>query len=326
MTDIWKNSPKIGKRLAQVESILTATLSDSAFPLAAETKKLVLSGGKMLRPAFVIMGSGFGKHGRRAPDVGRIHHIAAAIELIHTASLIHDDIIDQADIRRGIPTLHTRFGTTNAILAGDWLFSRSFRLVADYADPKSVRVLARFVGSVCSAEISQDLAKFSFSTSKRNYLRTIAGKTAALFSLSLHVGASEAKAEAAVVQELGRTGYDIGMAFQIIDDILDYESDDKTLRKPVGNDIKEGLCTLPLIFAVRNNGAALRPLLQKEAMDDETVTKILAAVSETGALDQARSVARQFTVRARADIARLPSCEAKDDLISAAEYLLTRTY
>lgn len=316
----------IGKQLAKVESILTETLSDSSFPLAAQTKELVLSGGKMLRPAFVLIGAGFGKQRKRAADMDRIAHIAASIELIHVASLIHDDILDQADKRRGVATLHTRFGTTNAILAGDWLFSRSFRLVADYADKKSARILARFVGSVCSAEIHQDLGKFTFSTSRRDYLRTIAGKTAALFSLALHVGASEAKADIILTQALRRAGYDIGMAFQIIDDILDYESDDKTLRKPVGNDIKEGLCTLPLIFAMKKDEAALRPFLREESMDDRTVARIVKAVSDSGALEQAREVARHFTARARKEINALPSCEAKDDLISATEKLLTRTY
>ncbi|HOI22989.1 MAG: polyprenyl synthetase family protein [Spirochaetia bacterium] len=325
MTDIWKNSPRLGKRLDRVEGLLAETLSDPGFPLAEATKRLVFSGGKMLRPAFVIIGSGFGPKGKGPSSEDKIHHIAAAVELIHTASLVHDDIIDDAAIRRGTSTLHTDFGTTNAILAGDWLFSRSFRLVADYADLKSARVLARFVGGICAAEIGQDLGKFGFSTSKRSYLRTIAGKTAALFSLSLHVGASEAKADPLVIQALRRTGYDIGMAFQIIDDILDYESDDKTLRKPVGNDIKEGLCTLPLILALKKDESSLRPLLGKP-MDDRKISEILRIVLATGALDEARSIAQRFTARARVEIERLPSCPAKQELMNASEALLQRRY
>lgn len=325
MTDIWKNSPRLGKRLDRVEGLLAETLGDPGFPLAEATKRLVFSGGKMLRPAFVIIGSGFGPKGKGPSSEDKIHHIAAAVELIHTASLVHDDIIDDAAIRRGTSTLHTDFGTTNAILAGDWLFSRSFRLVADYADLKSARVLARFVGGICAAEIGQDLGKFGFSTSKRSYLRTIAGKTAALFSLSLHVGASEAKADPLVIQALRRTGYDIGMAFQIIDDILDYESDDKTLRKPVGNDIKEGLCTLPLILALKKDESSLRPLLGKP-MDDRKISEILRIVLATGALDEARSIAQRFTARARVEIERLPSCPAKQELMNASEALLQRRY
>ncbi len=327
MNAIWNDCPTIAARLAEVEAILEDSLRDPAYPLAAETKELVLSGGKMLRPAFVLIGAGFGQSERKPKAAGgKIAHIAAAVELLHVASLIHDDIIDQADVRRGIPSLHGRFGTTNAILAGDWLFSRSFRLAADYAGVKSSRALARFVGAICSAEIGQDLSKFSFSTTRRGYLRTIAGKTAALFSLSLHVGASEAKAGAALTQALRRAGYDIGMAFQIIDDILDYESDGETLRKPVGNDLKEGLLTLPLILALRKEGAALRPLLAKERLDDAAIALILKTVADSGALDEARLIAASFTDRARREIGRLPACPARDDLVAITESLLTRKY
>jgi len=326
MTDFWKDSPLLGKRLAEVESILLDTVSDPTYPLSEDTKRLVLSGGKMLRPALVLIGSGFGKQATRKANKDRIAHIAAAIELLHTATLVHDDILDKADVRRGVPALHATFGTTNAILAGDWMFSRSFRLVADHADAKSARILARFVGTVCSAEINQDLGKFSFSTSRRNYLKTIAGKTAALFSLSLHIGASEAKADLVVTQALRRAGYDMGMAFQIIDDILDYESDDKTLKKPVGNDIREGLCTLPLILALQTNADILKPLLAAGSMDDRKVTRILRIVSDTGSLEKAREVARHFTARARKEINALPECAARENLAAATENLLARTY
>ncbi|MCX7028370.1 MAG: polyprenyl synthetase family protein [Spirochaetes bacterium] len=311
MTDFWNGSPAMGKKLAEVESILISTIDDPAYPLAEETKALVLSGGKMLRPAFVLIGAGFGAGKRSGGRSKKIPHIAAAVELLHTATLIHDDILDDADFRRGTPALHTKFGTVDAILAGDWLFSSCFRLMADYADAKSARILSRFVGAICSSEIRQDLGKFTFSTSKREYLRTIAGKTAALFSLSLHVGASEAKADVAVTQALRRAGYDIGMAFQIIDDILDYESDDLTLKKPVGNDLKEGLCTLPLIFALEEAPGGLKPLLGAGRMDDARVALILDRVRETKGLDRAREVARSFTARARKEIGTLPDYEAK---------------
>ncbi len=339
MTDFWNHSPALASQLARVESILADSVSDPAFPLASQTREVVLSGGKMLRPAFVLIGAGFGRKRRGVgPAIGaaagtaagaeaeRIAHIAAAVELIHAASLIHDDIIDQADIRRGLPSLHTRFGITNAILAGDWLFARSFRLVADHADTKSGRVLSRFVGSVCAAEIRQDLGKFRFATSRRDYLRTIAGKTAALFSLSLHVGAAEAGATPAVIQSLRRAGYDIGMAFQIIDDILDYESDGTTLRKPAGNDLKEGLCTLPLILALQNRGSELRPLLAKSGMDDANVARIVRIVAESGGLEQARQIAARFSDRAHAELERLPPCQARDELVAATDALLARRY
>jgi heptaprenyl diphosphate synthase len=342
LTDFWKKSPRLEVFLAEVESILDETTNDPTFPLSAETKQLVLSGGKMLRPALVSIGAGFGKQcktiRKENPKVNgksnilsgsrgnRIACIAAAIEILHTATLIHDDVLDNADLRRGTRTLHTTFGTTNAILAGDWLFSRSFRLVADNASTENARILSRLVGTVCSAEIHQDLDKFKFDTRRRDYMRTIAGKTAALFALSLHVGASETGTNPIVSQALRRTGYDLGMAFQIMDDILDYESDSNTLRKPVGNDIKEGLCTLPLIFAMETDKALIEPLLKKRPFTDEKVMEILSQVEASGGLSKSRAVAHRFTDRAHHEIASLPDVPARRDLSDLVDRLLVRTY
>jgi heptaprenyl diphosphate synthase len=314
-------------KLAEVEKILVQALDDPSYPLSEETQALILSGGKMLRPAFVIMGAEFGPTRKAKASAAKVPYIAAAVELLHTATLIHDDILDNADTRRGIPALHTKFGTVNAILAGDWLFSRSFRLIADWADQRSSRVLARFVGTVCSAEIHQDLGKFLFSNSRREYLRTIAGKTAALFSLALHVGSFEAGADPIVTQALRRSGYDIGMAFQIIDDILDYESDDTTLKKPVGNDIREGLCTLPLTFALDIDPSIKTLLLSAgKNMNDSLVRSVVEKVSETGALDKARIVAKNFTLRARKEIDALPARKAKTEFSLLCDKLLARTF
>ncbi len=328
MTDFWNDTPRLQKLLSEVESIIVENLGDPGYPLAAQTQALILSGGKMLRPAMVLMASGFGTTSKNSQTRRKIANIAAAIEILHTATLIHDDILDDADVRRGIPSLHTKFGTANAILAGDWMFSRSFRLVADFAQAKSARILARFVESVCSAEIRQDLGKFNFSTTRRDYIRTIAGKTAALFSLALHVGAAEAKVSPIVTQRLRRAGYDIGMAFQIIDDILDCESDDLTMKKPTGNDLKEGLCTLPLIHAMEDTAAArkLKPYLSARPIGDAEVSAILDIINACGALEKARTSARRFTARARKEIAALPSCPARDELALLTEKLLTRTY
>lgn len=328
MTEFWKESPLMAGKLAEVEAILIRALTDPSYPLQGQTKELVLSGGKMLRPAFVILGSQFGPPRKAKAAARKIPHIAAALELLHTATLVHDDVLDNAEFRRGIPALHTKFGTVNAILAGDWLFSRSFRLVAEWADQKSARILARFVGQVCSAEINQDIGKFSFSVSRRGYLRTIAGKTAALFSLALHVGAYEAGCDPILTQTLRRAGYDIGMAFQIIDDILDYESDRATLKKPVGNDLREGLCTLPLTFAMERD-PSLRPLLAKAGkagMTDDLVESVVRRVAESGALGKAKDVALGFTARARKEISDLPDGPAKREFTRLCDQLLARTY
>lgn len=332
MTDFWNDSPRLEAALAGVESIITEILRDPAFPLWRETSRIVLSNGKMLRPGMVLIGAGFGSSrgrgatpGRDAARDERIAHIAAAIELLHAATLVHDDILDAADTRRGESTLHPRFGATNAVLAGDWLFARCFRLVADHADARSARVLARLVGTICAAEVRQDLAKFNYSTSVRGYLRTIAGKTAALFALALHVGAAEAKAPPLVVQRLRRVGYNLGMAFQIIDDVLDYGGDGLAIGKPAGNDVKEGLATLPLICALRADRDGIMPLLERARLDDAGVDLVVRAVVASGGVDQARAMAATFTARARRELARLPARPERDELALLVDRLLSRT-
>ncbi|HOX32427.1 MAG TPA: polyprenyl synthetase family protein [Spirochaetales bacterium] len=334
MNDFWKASPELGGRLEGILALMDESLRSPGFPLAEEVSGIVRANGKLLRPALLVIGSRFGKAGARV-DEARVDALAAAVELLHVATLIHDDVIDEAELRRGRPTLHTRFGQKEAVLAGDWLFSRCFRLAAESAGPGNAQALARLIGAICAAEIEQDLGARRYSTSVRRYYRTIAGKTAALFSLALHAGAAEAKAPARTAQALRRAGYDIGMAFQIIDDILDCESSPGELRKPVGSDLREGLCTLPLIHALRaERGApALRPLLERLAAAPKggsesgtLVAEILALIAESGGIELSRRAARLFTERAQAEIATLPALPARAELEALAARLLDRAY
>lgn len=330
MTQYWKDFPDIADFLGNVENLILNLLDRNAFPLKRELGGLVESGGKMLRPALVYVGAEFGLSRARkrwtAKQKEKMVNIAAAIELLHTATLIHDDILDRAASRRGIPTLHTRLGSTNAILAGDWLFSRTYHIIAKYVHPSRAVLLSDFVSAICKAEINQDLAKFSFSSSRRGYLQTIAGKTAALFSLALHIGASESGCSVLHTQALRRTGYNLGMAFQIIDDILDYESSAEELKKPVGNDIREGLCTLPLIYALREDGEHIRPLLSEIRGNPASVDRILSLVMRTEAIDRARADAAHYTRLAHAEIARLPEGAPRQDLERIVNSLLVRKY
>ncbi len=327
MTDFWKDSPALAARLERVLAVIGETVDDRGFPLREAVAAAAESNGKLLRPALLLIGSSFG----RGADPIRIEKLAAAIELLHVATLFHDDIIDEAPVRRGLPSLYASVGVKKAVLSGDWLFSRCFLLSSESAMPENAKGLARLIAAVCSAEISQDLSKFSYSASVRSYLRTIAGKTAALFSLALHAGATEAKAGAQVAQTLRRAGYDIGMAFQVIDDILDFESEEDVLRKPVGKDIAEGLCTLPLIYAIEADGPGMAAILAPGGSGGEPVSLEAAAAAaaraaELGGLDRARADARRFTTRAQREISRLPASTAREDLARLAERLLRRAY
>jgi heptaprenyl diphosphate synthase len=324
--EYWKDSPALEERLERVAAVIAETIDSPGFPLRKAVADAAATGGKLLRPALLLIGSDFGK----SVDVAKIETLAAAMELLHVATLAHDDIIDEAPVRRGKPSLHASVGTKEAILAGDWLFSRCFLLAAQSADSENARGLARLIAAICSAEISQDMAKFEYSESVRGYFRTIAGKTAALFSLSLYAGASEAKASRADRQALRRAGYGIGMAFQIIDDILDFESDAEVMRKPVGRDIAEGLCTLPLIYALRADEVAMRAALGRVAAGgverEEAAREAAALATALGGAEKAREDARRYTARALGEIDRLPRSQARDELALIAERLLHRSY
>lgn len=343
MSGFWSDSPELGARLDRVLDIIDASLRAPGFPLTDPVSAIARANGKLLRPSLLIIGSRFGPKGRGDGEA-RIDRLAAAVELLHIATLIHDDIIDEADFRRGVPTIHTSHGAKEAVLAGDWLFSRCFSLASESAGPGNAGELARLVSAICVAEIGQDLGRRGYSTSIRRYYRTIAGKTAALFSLALHAGAAEAKAPPRVATTLRRAGYDIGMAFQVIDDILDYESSEGVVRKPVGRDLAEGLCTLPLIYALRAEHAlpaaeqGLSELLGALSVErqessssageasEKAIAAIISRVATLGGLARSREAARRFTARAQAEIARLPELPARDELASLAARLLTREY
>lgn len=320
MTDFWSGIPDIPARLDAVRSRMKAVVGEERFPLADAIDRLIDANGKMLRPAFLIMAGRFGKKPKDLTD------LAAAIELLHIATLIHDDVIDDAETRRGVATIHSLHGTKEAVLAGDWLFSRCFRLASEASSPENARLLAALIGALCSEEIHQDRERFTWPASERNYLRKISGKTAALFSLALRAGAIEAKSNTRVVSALTRAGYATGMAFQIMDDILDYESSEGAMRKPVARDIREGLCTLPLILALRLEPDRLRPLLGTSRPEDAELEAIVNVVRECGAMDSARAMARRYTDRAMRELSRLPKGSPRDELRLAVERLLSRTH
>ncbi len=320
MTDFWNGIPDIPARLDAVRARMKLVVGSDRFPLAHAVERLIDANGKMLRPAFLIMAGRFGKRPKDLTD------LAAAIELLHIATLIHDDVIDEADTRRGVPTLHALYGHKDAVLSGDWLFSRCFRLASESSSPQNARLLAALIGALCSEEIHQDLERFAWPVSQRNYLRKIAGKTAALFSLALRAGAVETKTSISNIATLTRAGYATGMAFQIMDDVLDYESSSGAMRKPVAKDVREGLCTLPLILAMRAAPTQIKPLLGSSKPGDDAIESIVALVRDSGALDGSRAIASHYTDRAMLEISRLPKGSARDDLHATVERLLLRKF
>lgn len=322
MSDLWRDSPSIRAALDAVRTTLAGELAAAGPELAAPLSELGAADGKMLRPALLVIASWFG-----TPDADKIRRMAAAMEMFHLATLVHDDVIDNAQLRRRRPTLHSRRGTRTAVLIGDYLFSRSFLVAAERIAKPNVQRLASVVAHVCASEIAQSHDLYRPSTSIRRYLRRITGKTAALFAASCHLGASESGCPPAVAQALTRTGYDIGMAFQIVDDILDLSGDPDRLGKPVGQDLRDGIFTLPVVHALRRDGAGLGRILGclKARGSRRRVDEAAAAVRSLGGVEQAQRDADRYTSRALREIGRLPAGEGKRLLVQMAEALRSRT-
>ena len=333
----WNDYPTVERDLTRVAQIVRESVQSASPRLRDALSELVGRRGKMLRPAFVVLAARLRRSGSRGlfrtggrafgptrelPD--KIYRMAAAVEILHLATLVHDDIVDDADERRGGAALHRLYGSRDAALMGDYLFSTCFSLVAGYGTMENAQVIASGVSRICEAEIVEAEASGPDEVSLRAYLRRIAGKTALLFALSFHVGASEHDVDAADLRRLRRMGYDIGMGFQIIDDILDLTGDRNRLGKPAGNDLKQGILTAPVILALdRDEDRKLWWIL---AADSPDVAAVVEAVEERGGLTRARALARVYTERALREAEYLPEGEVRDTLVSTARRLLERDY
>jgi heptaprenyl diphosphate synthase len=321
MMRFWEDQPELSRELEMVrDAILLRSASDDP-DVRTALGQLLASSGKMLRPAFVLLASRFG-----TPDVDRMIRIAAAVEMLHMATLVHDDIIDAAPLRRGVATLQALRGPRTAVLVGDWLFASCFSLIADLAGSENGRVLSRLVARICGSEISQSSDKFVLHTSVRRYLRRIAGKTAALFALAFHVGAVESSCDEKHVSSLRRLGYNLGMGFQIIDDVLDFEEAGTETGKLTGGDLAGGIYTLPTILALQSDDGELARALRRRPRSRRGLARAAALITQRGGLAGARTLAGRHTERSRREICRLPDGDARRILETVAEKLLRRTY
>ncbi|MCX7655275.1 MAG: polyprenyl synthetase family protein [Treponemataceae bacterium] len=323
MLSFFKNYPALAADLEVVQGRILEVCSSSN-PLIQEAVKVLFDNqGKMLRPALLIIGSWYGKE----PEREKIINLSAALELLHVATLVHDDVIDDAPLRRGNPTVHSRFGQKDAVLVGDFLLSRCFILASEYTSPENARYIARAMSVICSMEIEQDTHRFQPSLSIRSYLRNIIGKTTILFGSALFVGASESKAPRRIQEILRRIGYNLGMAFQIIDDILDYTGEPEVIKKPRGSDLRSGIVTLPLILALhKDKTGMLHQLVAPDRFEKSDPLEIIELCEKLGGIEEARHVAHSYTQRALSLIDTLPPGMPTPMLRELTTQLLYRKY
>jgi heptaprenyl diphosphate synthase len=319
MISYWNDFPGISEALERVSDIIRSS-SESRNPIISDGLTELFNGnGKLLRPGLFFMSAQFGKIRKKH------YQLAAALEMLHMATLIHDDVIDDSPLRRGLPAVHTRFGKRDAVLIGDYLLSRCLLLTAEYTSPPNALNLARLISIICTMEIEQNNDRFRSNISLRNYLRKIMGKSALLFSLACYTGAYEAKASREICERLRRIGYNIGIAFQIVDDILDYAGDQDLVRKPLGNDITAGLITLPVICSLSlDSSGTLQNIFSRDTFNAEEGTTIFSLVRRSGGVEAAGGYAKNYTNRALREISALPSGINRDMLETLTRRLLIR--
>ncbi|MDR7238676.1 heptaprenyl diphosphate synthase [Neobacillus drentensis] len=279
------------------------------------------AGGKRIRPVFVLLAGKFGNY-----DIHVMKNVAVALELIHMASLVHDDVIDDADLRRGQPTVKSKWDNKIAMYTGDFVFALAIELMTNIGNPLAHKILANTIVEVSVGEIQQIKDKYRFNQNLRDYLRRIKRKTALLIAVSCQLGAIAADVEESIHKKLYRFGYYVGMSYQIIDDILDFTSTEKELGKPAGGDLLQGNVTAPALYAMENN--QIRKEIEKvhEKMEPSEITKIISLIKQSGAIEKSFTLSDLYLQKALAELNGLPVTKAKKTLNDIAKVIGRRKF
>jgi octaprenyl-diphosphate synthase len=297
--------------------------SEHAPRIPEVTAHLVGAGGKRLRPMLTLAAA------RMCGYHGHYHvHLAATVEFIHTATLLHDDVVDESQQRRGRPTANLLWDNKSSVLVGDYLFSRSFQLMTETGNMDVLRILSDASATIAEGEVLQMTAAQDLATDERIYLQVVRGKTAALFSAATQVGGVIAGAPEAHVQALFEYGDALGVAFQIVDDLLDYQGQSAATGKNVGDDFRERKLTLPVIKAVARADAEERAFwvrtIEKGKQIDGDLDTALALLEKHGALEETKQEALAWAAKAKAALATLPPHDIRDMLDDLADYVVER--
>jgi octaprenyl-diphosphate synthase len=313
----------IADDMAAVDEVIARRL-DSGVPLVGEVSRYIVSaGGKRLRPALLLLVCG-------ALDYRGTQrfNLAAVVEFIHTATLLHDDVVDESTLRRGRPTANENFGNPASVLVGDFLYSRAFQMMLDAGQMRVMEILADATNVIAEGEVLQLMNMHDATLDEGAYLRVIRSKTAKLFEASARLGAVLAGAGAQLEQVCATYGQALGTAFQVIDDVLDYDGDAVEMGKNLGDDLREGKATLPLIAAMQRGSPDQREMI-RHAIETGGVAElehIVAIVKQTGALDVTRDAAAAEARRAVDAASQLPPNPYSQGLLQLAAQLLARRH
>lgn len=313
----------IAADMEAVDQVIRSRLHSDVALVSQVGEYIVNSGGKRLRPALVVLSA------RAFGYAGKHHHdLAAVVEFIHTATLLHDDVVDDSDLRRGQATASALFGNSASVLVGDFLYSRAFQMMVEVGDMRVMQTLADATNIIAEGEVLQLLNCHDASVDAENYLRVIYCKTAKLFEAAMRLGAILSKADQASEQAVAQYGVHLGTAFQLVDDVLDYSGDAQEIGKNLGDDLAEGKPTLPLIYAMQHGNPAEAALVRSaiEQGDLALFDQVLQVVQQTGALEYTRQQAQREADTAKATLAKLPDSAYKKSLMELAEFAASRKF
>ena len=306
-----------------VDQVIRDRLHSDVVLVKQVAEYIIGGGGKRLRPALVLLSAG--ALGYR----GTTHHtLAAVVEFIHTATLLHDDVVDESALRRGQPTANTLFGNAASVLVGDFVYSRAFQMMVSAGDMRVLEVLADATNVIAEGEVLQLMNCRNADIDEDSYLQVIRYKTAKLFEAAGRLGAILAGASAETERALATYGSHLGTAFQLVDDVLDYSGEAGVIGKNIGDDLAEGKPTLPLIYAMRK-GTAEQAALVRRAVSTEGLAElegVLAAIRSSGALEYTQRQAQAEADAARDALSEIPASQYRDSLIQLASFAVTRSH
>ena len=312
----------MGEEMRQVDAVIRRRLTSEVALVDQIARYITTAGGKRIRPLLVLLFSNaLGFKGAERFE------LAASVEFIHTATLLHDDVVDESGLRRGRKTANAVFGNAASVLVGDFIYSRAFQMMVSVNQMKVLQVLSDATNIIAEGEVLQLMNMHDADLQVADYLKVIRYKTAKLFEASARLGAVLAGAPAELEESCADYGRSLGTAFQLIDDLLDYEGSACEMGKNVGDDLREGKPTLPLLLAMERGNSQERSLIRKaiETGDVDRLPDVIAAVRRTGAIEATRDAARAQTSLAENSLAMLESSEYKDALIELSRRCLDRS-
>ena len=313
----------IAADMQAVDAVIRARLHSEVVLVRQVAEYIIHSGGKRMRPALLLLTAG-----AMSCEGTHHHELAAVVEFIHTATLLHDDVVDESDLRRGRKTANALFGNAASVLVGDFLYSRAFQMMVGVGSMRVMEVLADATNVIAEGEVLQLLNCHNAEVEIADYLRVIRFKTAKLFQAAARLGGILGGASPELEGQLADFGMHIGTAFQLIDDVLDYSADEAEMGKHLGDDLAEGKPTLPLIHVMKQ-GSPAQAALVKKAIEEggrEEFPAILEAIRATNALEETRSYAAREATLAKAALTGLPPSNFKDALLDLCAFSVERSY